>query len=49
VIDGGALVGIVTLEDVQEKAPSERDMVTVGDVMSTDLVTVTPTSEAARR
>jgi Zn-dependent protease/CBS domain-containing protein len=48
VIDGGALVGIVTLEDVQEKAPSERDMVTVGDVMSTDLVTVTPTSEAAR-
>lgn len=48
VVDGGDLVGIVTLEDVEERAPSDRDTVTVRDIMSTDLVTVSPTSKAAK-
>lgn len=39
VLDDGDLVGIVTLEDVQERAPDNRDG-TVRDIMSTDLVTV---------
>ena len=39
VLDDGELVGIVTLEDVQERAPDDADG-TVGDVMSTELVTV---------
>ena len=42
VIENGDLVGIVTLEDVQGVDPDRRDEVTVGDVMSTDLVTVSP-------
>ncbi|WP_101296774.1 CBS domain-containing protein [Halegenticoccus soli] len=48
VVDGGDLVGIVTLEDVQERASERRDGQTVRDVMSTDLVTVSPDSEAMR-
>lgn len=48
VLDGDDLVGIVTLEDVQERTPERRDEVTVRDVMSTDLVTVRPESEATK-
>ena len=45
VLDDGELVGIVTLEDVQERAPDDADG-TVGDVMSTELVTVSAGSAA---
>lgn len=47
VVDGDDLVGIVTLEDVQERASDRRDETTVNDIMSTDLVTVRPGGEAA--
>ncbi|WP_129116320.1 site-2 protease family protein [Halegenticoccus tardaugens] len=46
VVDGDDLVGIVTLEDVQERASDRRDDATVNDIMSTDLVTVRPGGEA---
>ncbi|WP_435178662.1 CBS domain-containing protein [Halorussus sp. AFM4] len=46
VVEGEALVGIVTLEDVQRVDPERRDATLVGDVMSTDLVTVTPDTAA---
>ncbi len=45
VLDDGELVGIVTLEDVQEGAPGKADA-TVADVMSTELVTVSAGSAA---
>lgn len=45
VLEGGELVGIVTLEDVQERAPEGRDG-TVRDIMSTELVTVPRDDEA---
>ncbi|GAA0251134.1 site-2 protease family protein [Haladaptatus pallidirubidus] len=47
VVDSDDLVGIVTLEDVQERASEHRDDATVNDIMSTDLVTVRPNGEAA--
>ena len=47
VVDGDDLVGVVTLEDVQERAPDEGERATVRDVMSTDLVTVSPDAEAS--
>ncbi|ODR83564.1 metalloprotease [Haladaptatus sp. W1] len=46
VVDGDDLVGIVTLEDVQERASDRRDDSTVNNIMSTDLVTVRPGGEA---
>ncbi|SIR67298.1 Zn-dependent protease (includes SpoIVFB) [Haladaptatus litoreus] len=46
VVDGNDLVGIVTLEDVQERASDRRDDAIVNDIMSTDLVTVRPGGEA---
>jgi Zn-dependent protease/CBS domain-containing protein len=42
----GALVGLVTLEDVQSVDPDRRGQVTVGDVMTRDLETVDPTTAA---
>ncbi|WP_227376282.1 site-2 protease family protein [Haladaptatus halobius] len=47
VVDNDDLVGIVTLEDVQERASDRRDDATVDDIMSIDLVTVRPGGEAA--
>lgn len=47
VLDDGDLVGIVTLEDVQERAPEDRSG-TVRDVMSTDPVTVSGETEATK-
>ncbi|MFU8869932.1 CBS domain-containing protein [Natronococcus sp.] len=44
VLEDGALVGIVTLEDLQERA--DGDDAVVADVMSTDLATVAPDDEA---
>ncbi len=46
VVDDGRLVGIVTLEDVRTVDPGARSTATVAAVMSTDLETVTPKSEA---
>ncbi|PSP81494.1 metalloprotease [Halobacteriales archaeon QS_1_68_20] len=48
VVEAGDLLGIVTLEDVQRGAPDPGTSATVRDVMSTDLVTVTPGTEASR-
>ncbi len=45
VLGTDGLAGIVTLEDVQERAPEDRDG-TVADVMSTELVTVPRDAEA---
>ena len=48
VLDRGELVGVVTLEDVQERAPegSKAADPVVRDVMSEDLVTVSPDTKA---
>ncbi|ODR80062.1 metalloprotease [Haladaptatus sp. W1] len=46
VVDGNDLVGIVTLEDIQERASDRQEDATVKDIMSTDLVTVRPDGEA---
>lgn len=46
VVKDGNLVGIVTLEDVQPVDPERHGGTTVRDVMTTDLVTVRPTSSA---
>ena len=48
VVDGDDLVGIVTLEDVEKRAPDRRGTATVRDIMTTELVTVSPTSEAMK-
>ncbi|WP_293032407.1 site-2 protease family protein [Natronococcus sp.] len=44
VLEDGALIGIITLEDLQERA--DDDDTVVRDVMSTDLVTAAPDDEA---
>lgn len=46
VIDSGRLVGIVTLTDVNEITPTERDAYTVADAMSTYLLTISPDGDA---
>jgi len=46
VLDSGRLVGIVTLEDVRGVDPDARQATTVGDVMSSDLESVRPETEA---
>jgi Zn-dependent protease/CBS domain-containing protein len=46
VVRDGSVVGLVTLEDAQRVQPVERDAYRVDDVMSTDLVTVTPSTSA---
>ncbi|WP_136716987.1 CBS domain-containing protein [Halorientalis salina] len=42
----GEIRGLVTLEDLQTVDPDQRDAATVGDVMSTDLETVSRTTDA---
>ncbi|MXV63280.1 CBS domain-containing protein [Natronorubrum sp. JWXQ-INN-674] len=44
--DDGRLVGLITLSDAREIDPVERDAYTVEDVMSTDLKTISPDSDA---
>ncbi|WP_306055187.1 CBS domain-containing protein [Natronococcus wangiae] len=44
--DDGRLIGLVTLTDAREIQPVERDAYTVGDVMTTDLKTIAPDSDA---
>ncbi|MFD1565501.1 CBS domain-containing protein [Haloarchaeobius amylolyticus] len=44
--DGERLVGLVTLSDARAVEPVERDAYTVEDVMTTDLETITPDSDA---
>jgi Zn-dependent protease/predicted transcriptional regulator len=51
VVDGGMLVGMVTLEDVHRTSEIDRDAKLVRDIMATNLITVPPTamlSEAFR-
>lgn len=45
VVRDGAVVGMVTLEDVSRVAPIERDVLTVSDVMTTDLKTISPDAD----
>jgi len=45
-LDGERLVGLVTLSDARDINPVEREAYTVADVMSTDLKTITPNSDA---
>ncbi|QFU81910.1 site-2 protease family protein [Natronorubrum aibiense] len=44
--DDGRLVGLVTLSDARGIDPVERDAYTVEDVMTTDLQTISPDSDA---
>lgn len=46
VMDDGRLVGVVTLSDVREVDPVERDAFTVADVMTSELETTAPDAEA---
>ncbi|MCU4740922.1 CBS domain-containing protein [Halobacteria archaeon AArc-m2/3/4] len=46
VLENGRLVGLVTLSDAREIKPVERDAYTVDEVMSTDLKTISPDSDA---
>ncbi|QLG60671.1 M50 family metallopeptidase [Halorarum salinum] len=46
VMEGGRLVGMVTLEDAQGVREVERDAYTVDDVMETDIASVMPESDA---
>jgi Zn-dependent protease/CBS domain-containing protein len=46
VVDRGTLVGMVTLGDAQSVDDVERDAMRVEDVMTTDLFTVTPETDA---
>lgn len=45
VVRDGAVVGMVTLQDVSRVAPIERDVLTVSDVMTTDLQTISPEAD----
>jgi Zn-dependent protease/CBS domain-containing protein len=45
VVEDGAVVGMVTLANVSDVAPVEREVVTVADVMATDLKTVNAGAE----
>lgn len=47
VIDGGDVLGVVTLTDIQGIEESNRSLVRAGDVMSRDLVTVRPDTKAS--
>ncbi|SEH16990.1 Zn-dependent protease (includes SpoIVFB) [Natronorubrum sediminis] len=44
--DSGRLVGLVTLSDAREIKPVERDAYTVEEVMTSDLKTISPDSDA---
>ncbi|PSP89005.1 metalloprotease [Halobacteriales archaeon QS_4_69_34] len=46
VLDGGALVGLVTLSDTQAVRPVERDAYRVEEVMATDLYTIPADADA---
>jgi CBS domain-containing protein len=46
VVDGGQIVGMVTLEDAQDVREVERDAYRVGDVMATEVVSVAPETDA---
>ncbi|WP_050033271.1 CBS domain-containing protein [Halorubrum halophilum] len=46
VVQGGNLVGMVTLEDARSVREVERDAYNVGDVMETDIVGVGPEADA---
>jgi Zn-dependent protease/CBS domain-containing protein len=46
VVQNGELVGMITLDDAAAVREVERDAYTVGEVMSTDVMTVTPEVEA---
>lgn len=46
VLDGGELVGLVTLDDARQIDTVERDAYRVEDVMSTDLKTIAPDADA---
>jgi Zn-dependent protease/CBS domain-containing protein len=46
VLDGGELVGLVTLDDARQVREVERDAYTVEDVMSRELTTVSPDTDA---
>ncbi|MFC6989760.1 CBS domain-containing protein [Haloplanus sp. GCM10025708] len=46
VVDDGRPVGVVTLEDLGDVPPSARAETAVAEVMSTDLVTVSPDGDA---
>ncbi|SEW24069.1 CBS domain-containing protein [Natrinema salifodinae] len=45
-LDGERLIGLVTLTDAREVDPVEREAYTVEDVMTSDLETITPDSDA---
>ncbi|MDM7934069.1 MAG: CBS domain-containing protein [Methanothrix sp.] len=47
VVDGGALVGIVTITDLQKVPDSERDTTTAGEVMARELYVIAPDEEAS--
>ncbi|MBZ6495170.1 site-2 protease family protein [Natrinema longum] len=44
--EGERLIGLVTLSDAREVDPVEREAYTVGDVMTTELQTISPDSDA---
>lgn len=46
VVDGGRIVGVVTLSDAKGVEPVEREAFIVEDVMTMDVVTVTPETDA---
>ena len=46
VVEGGALVGMVTLDDARSVQEVERDAYHVDDVMATDIVSVAPGADA---
>jgi Zn-dependent protease/CBS domain-containing protein len=46
VADAGRLVGIVTLQDAQKVSPTQQNLVTVGSVMTSDVLTVSPGTPA---
>lgn len=45
VVRHGAVVGMVTMDDVSAVAPIERDVLTVEDVMTADLETISPDAD----
>lgn len=47
VLENDTVVGIVTLSDIQDVPEAERSLVRVEDVMSTELVTISPTAKAS--
>jgi Zn-dependent protease/CBS domain-containing protein len=46
VVENGAVVGMVTLDDARDVRPEEREAFLVDDVMSTDIVTISPGADA---